>query len=581
MSAEDYIICPHCGKENLIQASRCIHCKEHLDIIPASAAEMAANEEDITEMLSAMDEEKDAFEVSAPVDNPGSLMPEGSNSQNAKSEDKKEEELPGWLTHVRQRAQTEGDAQGLYNRNSTSLPNQKTLNRESLDQPFNSWVGRVHADQAGGENPKGEAQNVKSDEIPVWLKRVRDLQLQPDENTVQKPTGVDAWKQEWSEEDLERLKNGEFDEKPVLQPSLLDQANVPDQKASAKDVEKEAATERQSQADLEVPKRSVVMAAAESKLVDTPAGVPHEAYEENAEEKPVEPTDDQAGILKEIVGAESKPQFRKATPKPKKTDIWRWVGIIFLLVMLLAFYLLFLNRPAPAPLGNASGTAFWNRLDALQPSSNVLIILDYQASTSDEMEANLAPVMTRLKEKDTVLSLVALWPDGLWLGRELLDQASLAPETAVQYLPGGSLAMLSSAADLMTADASSGSQSNFIGSNLALKETDLILYAADNPDSAKTWIEQVGSFLQPEQCMLVSTQAAQVLLQPYYDSNQIAGLSILPYRADGSLMTGDPRPAATPAFEAGMGVMAGFLTLSFIGKVLKTDKNKNDEDGRD
>ena len=581
MSAEDYIICPHCGKENLIQASRCIHCKEHLDIIPASAAEMAANEEDITEMLSAMDEEKDAFEVSAPVDNPGSLMPEGSNPQNAKSEDKKEEELPGWLAHVRQRAQTEGDAQGLYNRNNSPVPGQKTSNRESLDQPFNSWVGRVHADQTGDESSKGEAQGAKSDEMPVWLKRVRDLQLQPDENTVQKPTGVDAWKQEWSEEDLERLKNGEFDEKPILQPSLLDQAKVPGQKESAKEVEKEAKAESQNLADLEAPESLVVVASAEGELADSSAGLPNEAYEENAEVKPVEPTDDQAGILKEIVAAESKPQFKKGTSRPKKTDIWRWVGIIFLLVMLLAFYLLFLNRPAPAPLGNAAGTAFWNRMDALQPSSNVLIILDYQASTADEMEANLAPVMTRLKEKNTVLSLVALWPDGLWLGRELLDRAALAPETTVEYLPGGSLAMLSSAAGLATADASSGNQSSLIGSNLALKETDLTLYATDNPDSARTWIEQVGSFLQPEQCILVSTQAALVMLQPYYDSSQIAGLSISPYREEGSLMTGNPRPAATPAFEAGMGVMAGFLTLSFLGKLLKTDKSKADEDGRD
>ena len=580
MSAEDYIICPHCGKENLIQASRCIHCKEHLDVIPTSAAEMAANEEDITEMLSAMDEEEYSSEASAPMDNPGSLMPESSKPQSAKSDESSEEEVPGWLAHVRQRAQTEGDAQGLYNRNSTPSAGQKTPNRESLDQPFNSWVGRVHADQASGEAPKVEAQDAKADEMPVWLKRVRDLQLQPDENAVQKPTGVEAWKQEWSEEDLERLKNGEFDEKPMLQPSLLDQAKIAIVKEAAEELENEAVAEGQPLADMEATESQAVAPVGEGELAGSSADIQDEASEENAQANAIEPEEDQVEILKEVVVAESTPQFKKAAEKPKKTDVWRWIGIIFLLAILLAFYFLFLNRPAPAPLGSAAGTAFWNRMDALQNTSKVLIILDYQAGTADEMQANLEPVMALLKAKSAQLSLVALWPDGLWLGRELLEEAALPLEPAVEFLPGGSLAMLGSAAGLTRAGASSETQTNLIGSNLALRETDLILYATDNPDSARTWIEQVGSSLLPEQSLMVSTQASQVMLQPYYDSSQIAGLSVSPYRADGSLAEGDPRPAATPAFEAGMGVMAGFLALSFFGKLLKKDKNKPDEDGK-
>lgn len=575
MNVEDYMICPHCGKENLIQASRCIHCKEHLDVIPASAAEMAANEEDITEMLSTMNEEGEESELPAPVDNPSSLMPETSEPQLTKNEENEPEEIPEWLAHIRQRAQSEGDAQGLYNRESTVTAGQKGPSREGLDQPFNSWVGRVHADQSSGESPEG-----KTEEMPVWLKRVRDLQLQPDENMVNQSIGVDAWKQEWSEEDLERLKNGEFDEKPNLQPSLLEQSKVKETREIPVEEGIETSVADEKLKDVEPDEIATEVSAIVGEISDETADEKDDTGVTDAAENLVKPEEDHEEILKGIVAAEALPQVKKIAEKPKKTDVWRWIGIIFLLAMLVAFYLLFLNRPAPAPLGSAAGAAFWNRVNSVQPSSKVLIILDYQAATADEMQANLEPVMSHLKAKDALLRLVALWPDGLWLGRELLEETALPPETALNFLPGGTLAMLRSAAELQVAGASLEDQNSIIGNNLALKETDLILYATDNPDSARIWIEQVGSFLLPEQSLVVSTQASQVMLQPYYDSSQIAGMSYSPYHADGSLVAGNPAPAATPAFEAGMGVMAGFLALSFLGKLLKTNKNKPDEEGK-
>jgi hypothetical protein len=140
--------------------------------------------------------------------------------------------------------------------------------------------------------------------------------------------------------------------------------------------------------------------------------------------------------------------------------------------------------------------------------------------------------------------------------------------------------MLANAAGLKPAGSALETQTSLISNSLALKEEELILYATDNPESAKTWIEQVGSFLQPEQSLMVSTQASQVMLQPYYDSSQIAGLSTSPYLADGQLGAPNPPIAATPAFEAGMGVMAGFLALSFIRKLVKTGKSTTNEDGQ-
>lgn len=580
MRAEDYITCPHCGKENLIQATRCIYCKEQLDVIPTSAAELAANDEDITEMLSAMTEENQELDMPAPLDNPGSLMPETYNPQLAKNEVSNADEVPGWLAHVRQRAQTEGDAQGLYNRNNTPVSGQRSPSRESLDQPFNSWVGRIRESQANGKASEEGNLDAEADEMPVWLKRVRDLQLQPNENAVQMPTGVEAWKQEWSEEDLERLKNGEFDEKSTLQPSFLDQAKAAELRESAEKVENEAGNADRGLAEAASTADLAEAAAAEGEISDSPAGDQDDTGEANTEEHPVQPQGAQAEILKEVFAAESTPQFKKIAEKSKKSDIWRWIGILFLLAMLVAFYLLFLNRPAPAPLGSAAGAAFWTRLDSIESSNKVLIILDYQAATADEMHANLQPVMARLKTQNVQPSLVAIWPDGLWLGRELLEEAAFPSTTEVNILPGGSLAMLPSAAGLQPTGFTLENQTSLISNSLALKENELILYATDNPESAKTWIEQVGSFLQPEQSLVVSTQASQVMLQPYYDSSQIAGLSTSPYHADGNLTARTPPAAATPAFEAGMGVMAGFLVLSFVGKLLKSNKNTTNEDGK-
>jgi|GEM_PF-3453535 len=580
MSAEDYIICPHCGKENLIQATRCIYCKESLDLIP-KAADLAASDEDLVEMLSAMAEEDGDVEMAAPAADAGSLMPTASNPQPAPSDEVgNSNEIPSWLAHVRQRAQTEGDAQGLYNRESELNPGQKLPGRESLDQPFNSWVGRIHDSRTTSDSSEVDMPVEKADEMPVWLKRVRDLQLQPDENTVQKPTGVEAWKQEWSEEDLERLKNGEFDEKTILQPNLLAQASAAETGAAAEDVQNEAEKAGQKLAGAGFLGDSAETHVGASENLALSADEPTDASEAVVEQQAVGQHEAQAEILKEIVTTESLPRYKRTEEKPRKTDIWRWIGILFLLAMLVAFYLLFLKRPAPAPLANAAGTAFWNRLDSVQTSAKVLMVLDYQPATADEIHATLQPVMARFKTQNVQLSLVALWPDGLWLGRELLEEAAFPSTTEVKFLPGGSLAVLASAAGLQLAGSTPENQTGLISNSLALRENELILYVTDNPESAKTWIEQVGSFLQPEHSLVVGTQASQVMLQPYYESSQIAGLSTSPYRADGVLLASNPTAAATPAFEAGMGVMAGFLVLSFFGRLLNTYKKKPGEDGK-
>jgi hypothetical protein len=580
MSAEDYIICPHCGKENLIQATRCIFCKEDLDIIPKSATDLASNDEDLSQMLSAMAAEDREVEIPTPQDSPGNLMPETYNPQPPSNEANDSDEIPTWLAHVRQRAQTEGDAQGLYNRGSEPVSGQKLPSRESLDQPFNSWIGRIHESRTNDEASVEDTVDAKEDDMPVWLKRVRDLQLQPNENAIQKPTGVEAWKQEWSEEDLERLKNGEFDEKLILQPSLLEQARGAEAGAAVDKSENNVTQPDQASAEVLSNSEFAEQNVAKGEISDSPASDQGEAPDVGAEPMTVGSQEAQAEILKEVVAAESVPQYKKLAEKPKKSDIWRWIGILFLLAILAAFWFLFLNRPAPAPLGIAAGTAFWNRLDSIQPAGKVLVILDYQPATADEMHANLQPIMARLKAQSAQVSLIALWPDGLWLGRELLEEAAFPLTTELNFLPGGSLAMLANAAGLKPAGSALETQTSLISNSLALKEKELILYATDNPESAKTWIEQVGSFLQPEQSLMVSTQASQVMLQPYYDSSQIAGLSTSPYLADGQLGAPNPPIAATPAFEAGMGVMAGFLALSFIRKLVKTGKSTTNEDGQ-
>lgn len=518
-------------------------------------------------MLQAAAEESSEPEVTSPQENPASLLPDEPASEAAEAEQSAEEEIPAWLAHVRQRAQTEGDARGLYNRPSTPASPIKPDRSESPDQPFNDWVGRVHENQTAGE---AEKTDKDADEMPVWLKRVRDLQLQPDEKDQQKPEGLEAWKEEWSEEDLERLKNGEFDEKAFSQPSLLDQPTQdeiagpsPQQTAESTKQPEAAREEKEPAAEEAEPVES-----PESPEASLAAAIPEDAARESDQAEIA-----QTEVLEEIVAAETQARYEKKAEKTRKTDIWRWIGVIFLLAMLLAFYLLFLNQPAPAPLSGAADTAFWNQLQDFPEDGKVLMVLDYQPATAEEMQANLAPVLEVLKKQNARLSVLAMWPDGLWLGRELLEAEELASSAELSFLPGGNLAMLAGAAGLQLAGgAKTGIAGNFPGAD-SLDKMEYILYAGDNPGSVKTWIEQVGSFLPPEKKLIVATQAARVMLEPYYEAGQISGLSTSPFYPDGNLKAGALPASATPAFEAGMGVMAAYLVLSFLGRVAKTGKN--------
>ncbi|MEA4812449.1 MAG: hypothetical protein VB108_07770 [Anaerolineaceae bacterium] len=578
MSAEEYITCPHCGKENLIQATRCIYCKQDLDPVAESVSSSAAEAEDLSEMIGAMTEEKSAEpeeeHIFEPSEQPLQEIPAPAEVPNPPQAG--HEEIPSWQARVRQRMQNEGNPRGLYNRESQESHSQKAQEEQRLDRPFDTWISVIHEDQAM-ENTQPDEKGGASEaaEIPVWLKRVRDLQLKPNENETQKPVGIEAWKAEWSEEDLERLKSGEFDEKTVLQPSLLDNMES-ENKALLLEDEPE-------KADVSSPDHPEGSEMGEDAGSDINHEMPADAKEaeEPVSEEPEHASgkslqEAQAALLRDIVDSEEKPHYQKKLEPSRRPDLWRWIGFLLLLIILIVFYLSSRNQPAPAPLPNAAGVAFWERLNGLQKNEKVLVILDYQPATADEMEANFLPVLARLKEKGNPLRFVALWPDGLWLGKDLAKKAGFSQDFRVDYLPGGTLGMLSSAAGLQVGEP----DSPLISNTLAMRSYAAVLYAGDNPQSAKAWIEQVNTSLLPGLSLVLSTQAAQVMLMPYYDSGQIAGLQSSPYQADGKLLRNALPDGATPAFEAGMGVMAAFLALGFLGKLIRLGHENERRDGK-
>jgi len=86
-----------------------------------------------------------------------------------------------------------------------------------------------------------------------------------------------------------------------------------------------------------------------------------------------------------------------------------------------------------------------DQIQALAENDQVLVVLDYQAATSPELEALTAPLLEQLQTKGAKLAIVTTQPSGLFLAQTLLAQAGLPENTRVDYLPGSYLSLISQA----------------------------------------------------------------------------------------------------------------------------------------
>jgi hypothetical protein len=227
--------------------------------------------------------------------------------------------------------------------------------------------------------------------------------------------------------------------------------------------------------------------------------------------------------------------------RSKTSNVVRWIIAVILLLVVILIQVGG-NPPALLPKNLPEETmAFFRSVSALSQEANILLVLDYDPAYSGEIESAANAPISLMMVKQANLFTLSTAPTNLFLADNLIKSVSLTHQSAavkyvskekyqvLGYLPGGQSGMQSLLRD-------------FTGSmpvNLNLKKTidmtsltgiktlndfDAIMILTDNPDTARTWVEQVGpSLIKPAIWMVVSSQVIS-LVRPYVRSGQIDGL---------------------------------------------------------
>ncbi|MCB0162975.1 MAG: hypothetical protein KDI79_02040, partial [Anaerolineae bacterium] len=182
-------------------------------------------------------------------------------------------------------------------------------------------------------------------------------------------------------------------------------------------------------------------------------------------------------------------------------------------------------------------------VDVQQPGSVALVSFDYSPATQGEMQPLAQAVLGRLAGQGMRIIAVSLEPEGAPIAQQTIEttladrnQGDLYGQDMINlgYLPGQVAAVRALATgrefatltDFTTGEPF-GSQAQTDWSNIqTIEQVDLVVTLADNPTSARWWIEQMGTAPNSDQrSLLAATSAvANPFLRPYRQSEQLDGL---------------------------------------------------------
>lgn len=594
------ILCPHCGKENLPQATRCVHCGEDLEdlfkiegVEDNSTLQEEANTP-VSELLKAFRQEETPQDDEVPL--AGSRGQSSSTSADDATESEtpagEQEQTPEWLAHIRKRAQQEEDASGELTRKGNSLDAARSEDhRGRVDEEFASWIARIR-ENARRENllmPKPVINSADSDDdIPEWLRKVRELQPEAEEELPEEkyqeqssaeepelePVTDQSTAAEADQPEETEVPEESTPDAPVAETTPAAKAEPePEPEAESAGAEAQAVDEKALEAgDAEELPESAGAPQLEPVLEELGLAVDGAAVE--LEEKPASSEElsadllllrrqkENAQILINLIGGEGQGLPPAKTQRVSGRGWYRFILGAFLLLVLAAV-LVFVPDAKPRQIENpAPAIALRDVLGKLEKGDKVLVVLEYQAATSAELEQIAAPVLRDLHTSGAELQFLTTHPNGLWLADALMRAAEI-PTRETAFLAGGRLGVLAAA---LKTDANSAALPAGIEE---LQNYALILLLEDSQTDIQNWLEQAGPRLAASKFGVLASSQNEALLLPYYDAGQLAGFAAGATEGRVLAQALDQAPLASApsrAFQAGLLVMIAVILLGILSK---------------
>ena len=227
--------------------------------------------------------------------------------------------------------------------------------------------------------------------------------------------------------------------------------------------------------------------------------------------------------------------------RSKTSNVVRWIIAVILLLVVVLIQVGG-NPPDLLPKNLPEETmTFFRSVSSLSQGANILLVLDYDPAYSGEIEVAANAPISLMMVKQANLFTLSTAPTNLFLADNLLKSVGLTNPSAAEkyvtrekyqvlgYLPGGQSGMQNLLQDFKGSlpvglNLEKTIEMTSLSGIKTLNDFDAVMILTDNPDTARTWVEQVGpSLTKPAIWMVVSSQVI-ALVRPYVRSNQIDGL---------------------------------------------------------
>jgi hypothetical protein len=612
---EEMVRCPHCRRENLAQATRCVYCGKDLDSFDLE--QLGADPKEIQKLKEASLEPLAPFENDPDEDLYEDILEGLVPGQEDPQTDQSEDNTPEWLRRIRERTQTEEDARGIY-------ASKASASAEEGSSRFEAWKRKQEAAREEAKLKEKKPASPYSDGMPNWLKRVRDLKMEswdfPELPDVVHREMPGETREEWTPEELEALRQDvlglqselkesqdpgtyaeetadqkkiqESDELPIAllsEPGIDQQTEAsPDSQAEEADSDAVPSRTEESAERVAVPEgpqeQTIDSDAADTVLeTQTPSyelpveslpqdELPQEllAADLDTKEPQANPENDllllrsqreRAELFRDLLAQEGRSSSTKPLPATPEQSTWHgFIGFLLLAAVLAAMLFIPAGQPALQEQ-SPQALAFFNTLENLKSSDPLLVVLDYQAAT----EGELLPVAAQVLKEHASHRLVLLTTqvNANWMAPALLEAAGLPGDTPIAYLPGGSLGILGQGLVAEPPAWLDDYLLNPVPKNGALTQFPVILLISDSGDNLRAWFEQLGPYLQVNQLLALTTRQEAPLMQPYFESGQLAG-----YIDSSTALVESTAPAGSSrrAYEVGILAMIILLLLGMITK---------------
>jgi len=416
------------------------------------------------------------------------------------------------------------------------------------------------------EEPKqieDEFHNIPDDEDEILEPPpAEDLTLSPEDE-------VETIIDEAAEEELATGYAEALEKAPELQlEETLEESgqDVPlqDDSQSEEGLVEEPASEPEASETPEQSEPESVPGEDEAKLGDEKQAEEAEDIEEPADSGAVPPDllllrdhQDRASLLASLIEQEGRVTAGKRAIRMPSGRGGRLAVALLLLIGLIVSILIGPTAiPTDAPK-SLPALALSDQIKTLAENDRVLVVLDYQAATSRELEALAAPLLKQLHTQGIQFAFLTSQPSGLFLAQSLLVEAGLPEDTLVEYLPGSYLNLISHAINPAVS-----TNEDYLTQVEDLRSFKLVLLVSDSSDNIRGWLEQIAPWIETLNFAAVTTQMEAPVLSPYFDSGQLVG-----YAAgidDGNI--GAQTTFSYRAYRVGLLLMLVMLLLGMISK---------------